>query len=303
MSINGTIKSFFFILKHSQKKDTLIYPNYTLTGQVRHGIEAFKLPKHLKIGWNKSEGYGEYLIPVTNFNPPSTFTLGKAYSTAVKKYGYLECLPFEIANTTNTTVLISSACAFIKETLELLFWITTYNNELALFITTKCFEETTPTQITQFIRKLLIPNAENIPIHIVPNCKVLAPNQLKKKDIFTKEEIIAKIEANMQRKKEVEAILLHLKNLLYNKESSDPLATFGPPIVDEIIFLLESEAYENMYLQIQTFIMEYFTHLSADIITQLQLLLKAIKPLIQGNYESALINTPSNTTIGLTFIQ
>lgn len=296
MSIKNTIERFFH--RVSQFNGTP-YSNVLYCSLSQKCDAAFKLPKHLKIGFGTQSTYGAYLVPI---KPLCAYpTLGKTYHTAIRKYGLLECLPFVVPNNPNTTVLISPACAFIKETLDLLFWVTNYDNIPTLFITTKCFEETTPTSITHFIRKLLIPNVQAMPIQIVPNCKVLAPNQLKEEDVFRQDVLISKIETNMQLKENVEEQLKCLNDVLYVTIDPDTYECNIYPILKSILFHFITENYENMYLAIRNLIITFLTLLSQPAIERLQLLLLAIKPLLKGNAQSNRIVTPSNTLIDLTY--
>ena len=300
MSIKRTIERFFWRMS---QPDFFIYvfrQNYTVCSRTEYSAEVFRLPKHLKIGFNQYQGCEDHLLQVNTH--ANYTTLGKAYHTAIAKYGLLECIPLKIPDTANTTILISSACAFIKETLDLLFWITVHDHKPTLFITTKCFEDTAPKQITHFVRKLLIPNAQEVPIHIVPTCKVLAPNQLKETDQFSQAALISKIETNIQLKEKVEDIMVNLNHILCEADCSANYNRDFYPYLKGILFYLDQEYYSNMYLCIRNFIMTFFTVLSPEAITQLQLLLKAIKPLLQEDSRSNIINTPSNTTIDLTYI-
>ena len=80
MSIKRTIERFFWRMSQSDFFIYVFRQNYTVCSRTEYSAEVFRLPKHLKIGFNQYQGCEDHLLQVNTH--ANYTTLGKAYHTA-----------------------------------------------------------------------------------------------------------------------------------------------------------------------------------------------------------------------------
>lgn len=295
MSINSTIERYYTRTPYgSSTIFTKLFFNRALRESPRG---SYKLPTGIQLGF--SDLLKSYLCILPDLEPKKS--LGQTFCHVLRYYGLLECKEFVIPNV-NLTVVMSPVCAFIKETNDLLFWVTQVDQSEGLFITAYAVDDTSPKPILHFIRKLLIPSVKTIPIHIVDNCKILPPSTLKNTNILTTTELIEEI-------KDTEAVLLSLhetiRELLSKFDSSSDFASNLEDIrriLRKTYNQIQSGYCENAYLLLQTFIMKYFTTFSTEIFAILQQLLYQLKILFTLHYDNMEIKTPNNINLNLTHV-